>query len=178
VNKEVLMSSNSHVFGAIILGILATGTAQAQEPASPGGATQKSHIMLAAEDPKWEPCPPALPPGALCAVVEGNPKVPNALFALRAKMPDNYRIAPHFHPADEHVVILKGSFNMGLGDKFDATATRALTAGSFAVMPKGTRHFAWTKGETILHVYAVGPWDLIYVNPEDDPRKASTAARD
>ena len=97
-------------------------------------------------------------------------KAPNVLFAFRLKWPDNSRFAPHFHPADEHFVVVSGTFNMGLGDKLDTKATKPMTAGSFMVMPKGTHHFAWTKGETVLHVYAIGPWGITYVNPEDDPR--------
>ncbi len=50
------------------------------------------------------------------------------------------------------------------------SSCRKTPAGSFVVMPKGTHHFAWTKGETVLHVYAFGPWGLTYVNPGDDPR--------
>jgi hypothetical protein len=38
-------------------------------------------------------------------------------------------------------------------------------------MSKGVRHFEWTKGETILYVYGLGPLDTIYVNPADDPRQ-------
>ena len=97
-------------------------------------------------------------------------KAANALFAYRVKVPDNYRIAPHFHPADEHLLVISGVFNMGMGDKFEMSATRPMGAGSFMVMPKGTRHFAWTKGETVVQVYAIGPWGLTYVNPKDDPR--------
>jgi len=85
-------------------------------------------------------------------------------------MPNRYKLAPHFHPADEHLFIVKGTFNMGMGDKLDEAATKPMVAGSFAVMPKGMHHFAWTKGETILQVYAIGPWKLTYVNPADDPR--------
>ncbi|HEX6623210.1 MAG TPA: cupin domain-containing protein [Pyrinomonadaceae bacterium] len=144
--------------------------ARAQEPSAPAAATLKSHIMLTPEEVKWGECPPALPAGAKCAAIEGDLGAANALFGYRVKMPDNYRIPPHFHPADEHVVVLSGVFNMGHGDKLDTGATRALAAGSFAVMPKGAHHFAWTKGETVVHVYAVGPWGLTYVNPKDDPR--------
>jgi len=94
----------------------------------------------------------------------------NRLFAFRLKMPDNFRVPPHFHPADEHLVVLSGVFNMGMGDKFDTSAGHAMPAGSFMVMPKEKHHFAWTTGETIIQVYAIGPWGLTYVNPEDDPR--------
>jgi hypothetical protein len=59
---------------------------------------------------------------------------------------------------------------MGLGDKLDTSAGRVMTAGSFMVMPKGTHHFAWTKGETIVQIYGIGPWGFTYVDPKDDPR--------
>lgn len=150
--------------------MLSTDIAQAQEPTNPAAAVLKSHIMVTPEEIKWGECPPALPHGAKCAVVEGDMKAANALFAYRIKMPDNYRISPHFHPADEHLLVISGVFNMGLGDKFDMSATQPMGAGSFMVMPKGTRHFAWTKGETVVQVYAIGPWGLTYVNPKDDPR--------
>jgi quercetin dioxygenase-like cupin family protein len=149
---------------------LSTGIAQAQQPTNPAAAVLKSHIMLTPEDLKWEDCPPVLPAGAKCAVTEGDNKAANVLFAHQVKLPDNYRIPPHFHPADEHLVIISGVFNMGHGDKFDTNASRPMTAGSFVVMPKGAHHFAWTKGETIIQVYAIGPWGLTYVNPKDDPR--------
>jgi quercetin dioxygenase-like cupin family protein len=128
--------------------------------------------MVAPADIAWKACPPALPPGASCATLEGDLAAPGALFGYRVKIPDGYRIAAHFHPTDEHLLVVSGTFNMGMGDTFDQAATRAMGAGSFMVMPKGTRHFAWAKGETIVHVYAIGPWGLTYVNPADDPRNA------
>jgi hypothetical protein len=36
-------------------------------------------------------------------------------------------------------------------------------------------HFAMTKGETIFQIHGVGPFDTVYVNPADDPRKKTTA---
>jgi quercetin dioxygenase-like cupin family protein len=167
----MLRVATSVVLFAAVLVIRAG--AQAQEPTNPAAAVLTSHIMVTPADIKWGECSAALPPGAKCAVIEGDPKAANVLFAFRLKMPDRFRIAPHFHPADEHLTVISGTFNMGLGDKVDSTATRPMTAGSFMVMPKGKHHFAWTSGETILQVYAIGPWSLIYVNPADDPRKRS-----
>jgi quercetin dioxygenase-like cupin family protein len=151
------------------LGLLSASVLYAQQPDHPAAALE-SHIMLTPEEIPWRQCPPALPPGAQCAVVEGDMTAANRLFAYRVKMPDNYRIAPHFHPADEHLVVLRGVFNMGMGDELDTRASRPMTAGSFVVMPKEKHHFAWTKGETIVQVYAIGPWGLTYVDAKDDPR--------
>jgi quercetin dioxygenase-like cupin family protein len=167
MEKEQLLA---RAFILLAVPLLLTCPVYTQEPTNPAAATLKSHIMLTPEDIKWGECPPAAPPGAKCAVMEGDMNAPNVLFAFRLKMPDNYKVPPHFHAADEHVLVISGIFNMGHGDKLDMSATRAMTAGSFVVMPKGAHHFAWTKGETIIQVYAIGPWGLTYVNPKDDPR--------
>jgi hypothetical protein len=62
-------------------------------------------------------------------------------------------------------------FHMGTGDKLDQSATKALSAGSVAIMQPKIHHFAWTNDETIVQVHGVGPWAITYVNPADDPRK-------
>jgi len=128
------------------------------------------HVMVMPSDVKWNPAPASLPGGAQIALLEGDSSKPGA-FTFRLKMPDRYEIAPHWHPADEHATVLQGTLVMGLGVKFDRSAGRELSAGSFAMLPNGTRHFAWTKGETIIQVHGVGPWSITYVNPADDPRR-------
>ena len=138
------------------------------------GATMKEHVLVNTAELKWVDGPPSLPAGAKMAVIEGDPKAPNALFTARFKLPAKYKIMPHFHPADEHVTVISGTFNMGTGDTFDAKKATALTAGGFAVMPKDHRHFAFTKGETVIQVHGVGPWGITYVNPADDPRTPKT----
>lgn len=127
------------------------------------------HIMVMPNDIKWSDAPPAFPPGAKIAVIEGDPKAA-ALFTMRIKIPANYTIMPHWHPADEHVTVIKGSFYMGLGEKFDKKTAKEIPTGGFAVMIMGTKHFAFTKEETIVQVHGMGPWGITYVNPADDPR--------
>jgi hypothetical protein len=60
---------------------------------------------------------------------------------------------------------------MGLGDTLDRSKGHELPGGAFGMMPTGTRHFAWTKGETIVQLHGTGPWGITYVNASDDPRK-------
>jgi len=90
---------------------------------------------------------------------------------FRLKFPANYQVPPHSHPGIEHVTIISGTLNMGMGDMFDKTKTRALTPGSVAIMSPGTHHFVWTSEETIGQVHSIGPWSVTYVNPADDPSK-------
>jgi quercetin dioxygenase-like cupin family protein len=134
-----------------------------------------SHIMMTADDVKWGPGPPSLPPGVQMAVLEGDPSKAGGSYVIRAKMPDGYKVPPHWHPVTENVTVLEGTLSFGMGDKFDQAGGRELTPGGFASMPKGVRHFAWAKGETVIQVHGVGPFEIVYVNPTDDPRKKGSA---
>ena len=84
--------------------------------------------------------------------------------------PTGYTIQPHSHPGVEHLTVISGTFNLGMGEKFDKSGGRALGAGGFAFMPPGMKHFAWTTGETVIQLHGVGPWRINYVNAADDPR--------
>lgn len=129
----------------------------------------KSHIMFRGPDLKWAPAPASLPPGAQVTMLEGNP-ADEGIFTMRLKMPADYRISPHWHPAWEHVTVIEGSFWMGRGEKFEEAALHEIPAGGFAAMAPGTRHFAKTKGPTTVQLHGMGPWQLFYVNAADDPR--------
>ncbi len=129
----------------------------------------KDHGITAADDVKWAAAPPSLPKGAQAAVLEGDPAQAGP-FTLRIKLPDGYRIPPHFHPVVEHVTVLQGTFVLGMGETVSSTGEKPLGAGSFAFMPAGMRHFARTQGETIVQLHGIGPWAITYVNPSDDPR--------
>ena len=111
----------------------------------------------------------SLPSGAMVAVLEGDPAKEGS-FTMRIKMPDAYRVPPHWHSKQERVTVLSGILNLGTGDTFDASATKALPAGTYSSMPPGMTHFAWMKGETVLQLSTLGPWTITYVDPADDPR--------
>lgn len=117
----------------------------------------------------WQPGPPSLPAGAEVAVLEGDPSQPGP-FTMRLRMPDGYRIAPHFHPVDERVTVISGTFHVGMGESFDRSAAVALEVGAYAALSPGVAHYAWTEGPTVIQLNNIGPWSLTYVNPDDDPR--------
>jgi len=127
------------------------------------------HFMVEPNDLKWADVP-TLPPGAKVAVIEGplNEAVP---FMMRLKFPANYKIPAHWHPAIEHLTVLSGTFNMGIGDKLDVTKTKTLSVGGIMIIQPKIPHFAWTKEEVMVQVHGVGPWGVAYVDPADDPRK-------
>lgn len=130
------------------------------------------HILVMAKDVDWKDAPAVLPAGAKIAVLEGDPSKPGP-FTLRLQFPADYRIAPHVHPADEHVTVISGTFARGMGDTFDSAKLEELGAGGFAMMKTGSSHFAWSKDGGVVQLHGIGPWGLTYVNPADDPRNAT-----
>jgi quercetin dioxygenase-like cupin family protein len=134
------------------------------------GMSGDQHVMMTPKDLEWKDAPASLPKGAQVAILEGDPTKAGP-FTMRLKVPAGYRIPPHHHPAIEHVTVIDGNFQMGLGEKFDDKLLKDLSAGGFAVMPIGVRHFAASKDGGVVQVHGIGPWGIIYVNDQDDPRK-------
>jgi quercetin dioxygenase-like cupin family protein len=128
------------------------------------------HLLYQPENIEWMDAPASLPPGAKIALLEGKPTEAE-VFTLRIKMPDGYTISPHWHPNVERVTVVSGTFHLGSGEKMDKSATTSLKAGSYTSMPPKMRHYAITEGETVVQLTSIGPWEINYVNPEDDPRK-------
>ena len=137
--------------------------------ALPVQAQQHAHTVAMPETLKW--VEPGTLPGTRLAVLQGDPSK-EGLFVYRLKMPANYKIPPHFHKASENVTVLSGVFSVGVGEKFDQRPGQELPAGGFVSIPPNHPHFAWAGGqETVVQVHGVGPTDLTFVNPADDPRK-------
>ena len=158
----------------VVLPALAWGVAPADEKGKHGDAAGAGHVVVPLDETKWGPAPPSLPAGAQLAVLEGDPRAKGATYTIRAKFPDGYQVPPHWHPVDENVTVLRGTLLMGRGDRIDPQGMMELPAGTFSHMAKGVRHFARAKGETIIQVHGVGPFEVHYVNPEDDPRTKPT----
>ncbi|MCI0604018.1 cupin domain-containing protein [bacterium] len=128
------------------------------------------HGIFAPDAIQWQNGPGSLSQGAKFAVMEGDP-TKEGLFTMRLSIPDGYKIPPHSHPAVEHVTVISGTFHIGMGDKFDESKLNPMTAGTFGFLAPKMNHFAMAKGDTVIQLHGVGPWQINYVNPADDPRK-------
>ncbi|MGC2696946.1 MAG: cupin domain-containing protein [Candidatus Angelobacter sp.] len=164
---------------SLLLPVLAFAQAAAPKKAAtkakPAGP---SPVVVTPDKIQWGQAPPIFPSGAQFAVIAGDPGKPGP-FIVRLKLPDGYRIMPHWHPTTENVTVLSGEFHVGMGDKFDESAMTTLPALSVAVVPPHHNHYGMAKGETELQVNGAGPFKLTYVNPADDPSHAqgSTAPK-
>ena len=129
------------------------------------------HTLLAPANVVWGAAPPSLPPGAKFAVLSGDPSKSEP-FVARAELPAGYTIAPHWHPTDEHVTVLAGTFAVGMGDALDKTAMPELPSGGYTLLPAQMHHYAMAKTAVTIQVHGVGPFVVNYVNPDDDPSRA------
>jgi quercetin dioxygenase-like cupin family protein len=119
----------------------------------------------------WGPAPPFLSAGARFAVMQGDPSKA-AIYTIRLEFPDGYVIKPHFHPTDEHVTVISGTFLVGMGDSVDFKSGMTVPTGGFVTAPAQAHHFASAKGVTVVQVHGMGPFAITYVKPADDPRTA------
>lgn len=128
----------------------------------------EGHMMIQASDLEWDPIA-SMAGDAKMAVIEGNLGKAEP-FTFRLKLPADYVVAPHIHPAYERVTVLQGTFHFAHGREFDREKTMALEPGGFAVMSPGDPMFGYTEEETIIQLHGTGPWGIEYLDPADDPR--------
>ena len=150
------------IVGALSLSVVAVVGAQM--------TAKPAHVIVGAAELKWGPAPPVFEKEAQMAVVSGDPGKPGP-FVVRLKAPAGFKVAPHWHPTDENVTVISGTFALGMGEKFDAAALKDLGPGGYGLMPAEMRHFAMAKTAVVVQVHGTGPFALTYVNPADDPSK-------
>ena len=134
-------------------------------PKPPAG----EHTLAAPGSLKWGDAPPGLPAGAKAVVVSGDPSQAQP-YVIRAQMPANYRIPPHWHPTTENITVLSGTVALGMGDKFDEKAMKDVPNGGFASVPADMHHYFMSKTASTIQVHGIGPFGITYVNAADDPR--------
>ena len=155
----------------LVAAVLPFGALAAQESQSPRAQQPQAHVIMP-DHLNWGPAPAILPAGARLAVLEGDPSKAGP-FTMRLSMPAGYRNPPHFHAADEHVTVISGAFQVGMGETFDEGKLSTLPPGTFGVIPPGMRHFARADQPTVVQLHGMGPWGLTYVNPADQPKTPS-----
>ena len=149
-------------------GVKASGVAVAEATAV---AALPNHALVLPKAIKWQPLPLG-GPGVTVAVLSGDPEKAGP-FVFRIKSPAGARVPPHWYPGDEHLTIVSGTFAIGMGDVYDAKALKTMPTGSYALLSREMHHFALSKTSTIVQVHGMGPFQVNFVNPADDPRSKS-----
>ncbi len=168
------MHRTSVVLGCLLLAISTFG--QTKSPAKKSGASaavMATVVPLGSE--KWGDIPAAAMVGTpsvavggklQIAIVQGNPMQAGQPYTLRLSCTDGAKIAPHWHPTTENVTVVKGTFALGMGSKWDPSTMKDLPTGGFVSAPARMRHFATCKGDTIVQVHGLGPFVVNFVSAD------------
>jgi anti-sigma factor ChrR (cupin superfamily) len=154
---------------AVLAGILVLAiTISSQEKKE----NAEAHKIVHFGDLKWT----GIMKGCDLAPVSGDFSVEGAPFVLRIRCVDGTKVPAHWHPTDENVTVLKGTFLVGMGETFDESKLQTMNVGNFVTVPKEMRHFALCKGEVIVQVHGSGPFKVNWVNPSEvEPPDAAPA---
>jgi hypothetical protein len=132
-------------------------------------ADNSGHDIIHVEQLNWMPGPEGLPTGSEFAVLEGDPTA-KVHFTIRLRFPAGYKIAPHYHSSREILTIMKGQFHYGMG-KVQTDDMTLLKVRDFVRVEAVSPHFLQALKATELQVSGMGPFDIVYIKSDDDPRK-------
>ena len=107
----------------------------------------------------------AMPAGQWVEKVSGDFSKPGEPFVFRIHQDAGYITLPHVHPIDEHITVVKGTWSLGMGRRFNQSALEVMETGTYGVAPKDMAHFAWSKTETILQIHGIGPFASTVIEP-------------
>ena len=83
---------------------------------------------------------------------------------LSVAVPGGRRVLAHTHPRDELVTVLRGTWYLGAGERFDASKIKGYPVGSFVVIPAGVPHFVATKkGPVVVQLNGTGKFATDYI---------------
>ena len=133
-----------------------------------GPPTQVMNIVREA-DIKFQP---ARYPGIQSAVISGSLTAPGQPYVQRNKFSPGTFSPPHFHPETRYIVVLKGTWWVGSGPKWDKENTTPVPAGSFVVHHANQIHYDGAKDEeVVLQIMGIGPSATIPVDESGQPKR-------
>src|SRR2546430_3658215 len=121
----------------ILLLLLAAGAAFAAD-LNPAALVYKSPDQL-----KWRD--PTGAAGVNQAVLVGDPEKPGLYVVMNRFKPGNFS-RPHFHPNDRFITVIKGTWWVATGNKFDPSLTVPMPTGPLATPFGQPGHWAGAPG--------------------------------
>ena len=129
--------------------LLSSGLARAMD-LNPAALTFKLPDQIAWSAPT--------PSGSQNAVLAGDPAKEGLYVVMNKWLAGNHFSHPHFHPHDRFITVLKGTWWVGTGTKFDPDGTVAMPAGTFVTHYGQQIHFDGAKTEdAVLLIVGEGP---------------------
>jgi quercetin dioxygenase-like cupin family protein len=125
--------------------------------------------IIREQDLNWKADPSI--PGLESAVVVGDPSVAGQPYIIRVRFAPGTFSPPHFHPEARYVVVLKGTWWVGAGPRWDKEATTPLPPGTVVVHHAQHIHFDGAKNEqVIVQITGIGPTAMVRVDETGRPK--------
>ncbi|MEX2111172.1 MAG: cupin domain-containing protein [Gemmatimonadaceae bacterium] len=84
-------------------------------------------------------------------------------YVIRIHNDAGYVVLPHTHAEDENVVVVRGNWYLGAGERFDSSSLQRLEPGAYGFVPRRMSHFAWSESATTIQVHGIGPFSTDWV---------------
>jgi quercetin dioxygenase-like cupin family protein len=107
--------------------------------------------------------------GTKYALLRGERDVPGVSFSYAFHIPKGFWDPPHWHTADAHVFVAKGTLYLAYGETLDRSKLVAYPEGSYVVVPANARHFDGSDEDCLIFGTAIGPWATHYVDAAHTP---------
>jgi mannose-6-phosphate isomerase-like protein (cupin superfamily) len=113
------------------------------------------------------------PAGVQLATIEGDPMAPGKPYSVALRLAPGAWIAPHWHPRDQHVIVLSGTLLLGHGERLDSLNAAQLPQGAVGFVPAESRHYEGARMTTTIVLYGIGPMTTTFVTPSQPERPRS-----
>jgi quercetin dioxygenase-like cupin family protein len=138
---------------------------------SPLEADPPTQVMNIHREGELKFAPSKTTPGVSQAVISGDPAKPGQVYVVRNRFSPGTFSSPHSHPETRYVTVIKGTWWVGSGPKFDKDATTPVPAGSFVVHHANQIHWDGAKDEeAVVQIMGVGPSATIRVDEAGKPK--------
>jgi hypothetical protein len=145
------------------------GPKGATPPAAPPAASMPAATtpsMIVDPDQTQFVTPPdslGLPAGVQISMISGDLSKAG-LFSALLRLPDDQKIDPHWFSAELDLVVLRGTYEFGNGDSYEAGRLQAVTPGEVVRIPAQLHHFGHAKGATVILMYGAGPVSVTWAS--------------
>lgn len=120
------------------------------------------HAMIANADVAFSPLEvPGFESGIRLAVLHGDPNAETGDYTIRLWFPAGYRFPVHWHPKGEHLTVLSGSFQLGMGDTANDEGVASYSPGDFIYIPAEHPHFGGAAEDTVIQLHGLNPFKII-----------------
>ena len=107
---------------------------------------------------------PGFAKGVQFISIYGDSAVAGGDYTIRLKFPDGYVLPPHYHPRDVNWTVLSGAFTLGHGANaptLPLSQRDGFVPGDFFNIPATRPHYGQVKGETVVQLHGVAPFEFV-----------------